>query len=187
MPREPKPITFQASTSTNTTLQALQDFSLVLGGPLFQLLRRTHLSGDALELMRRRLILLSLLAWVPLLLLSVVEGQALGGPAAVPFLLDVDAHVRFLVALPLLIAAELVVHHRLRFVIRQFLESHLIPARAMPRFDAAITSALRLRNSVLAEVLMIALVCGVGVLIIWRQYAALTTGWWGAIPGAPGR
>ena len=186
MPREPQPITFQASTSTHTPLQALQDFSLVLGGPLFQLLRRTHLSGDALELMRRRLILLSLLAWVPLLLLSVVEGQALGGPAAVPFLLDVDAHVRLLVALPLLIAAELVVHQRLRFVIRQFLESHLIPARAMPRFDAAITSALRLRNSVLAEVLLIALVYGVGVLIIWRQYAALTTATWSAVPTVAG-
>ena len=32
------------------------DFSLVLGGPLFQLLRRAHMSGDALELMRRRVV-----------------------------------------------------------------------------------------------------------------------------------
>ena len=31
-----------------------------------------------------------------------------------PFLLDFEVHVRFLVALPLLIAAELVVHQRLR-------------------------------------------------------------------------
>jgi hypothetical protein len=29
------------------------DFSLVLGGPIFQLARRAHLSGDALELLRR--------------------------------------------------------------------------------------------------------------------------------------
>ena len=43
------------------------DFSLVLGGPLFQLLRRLHLAGNALELVRRRLILLPLLAWLPLL------------------------------------------------------------------------------------------------------------------------
>ena len=186
MHREPKPMTSQASTSKNTTLRALQDFSLVLGGPLFQLLRRTHLSGDALELMHRRLIILSLLAWVPLLLLSVVEGQALGGPAAVPFLLDVEVHARFLVALPLLIVAELVVHQRLRFVIRQFLESHLIPESAMTRFDAAITSAVRLRNSVLAEVLLIALVYVVGVLIIWRQYAALATATWYAVPTVAG-
>ena len=118
----------------------------------------------------RRIIIISLLAWLPLLVLSALEGQALGGSAAVPFLLDVEVHVRFLVAVPLLIVAELVVHQRMRFVVRQFLERNLIPESAMTRFDAAIASALRLRNSVLAEVLLIAFVYGVGILIVWRQY-----------------
>ena len=48
------------------TLRNPPDFSLVLGGPLFQLLRRSQLSGDALELARRRLIIIPLLAWLPL-------------------------------------------------------------------------------------------------------------------------
>ena len=73
------------------------DFSLVLGGPLFQLLRRAHLTGDALELLRRRVLVISLFAWLPLLVLSALEGQALGGSVAVPFLLDVEVHVKFLV------------------------------------------------------------------------------------------
>jgi hypothetical protein len=89
----------------------------VLGGPLFQLLRRAHLSGNALELLRQRILIISLLVWLPLLALSALEGQALGGRAAIPFLLDGDVHVRFLVTLPLLIVAELVVHQRLRFVV----------------------------------------------------------------------
>ena len=55
------------------------DFSLVLGGPLYQLLRRAHMAGNALELMRRRVVVISLFAWVPLLVLSVLEGRALGG------------------------------------------------------------------------------------------------------------
>jgi hypothetical protein len=84
------------------------DFSLVLGGPLFQLLRRAHLTDDALKLVRQRIIVIALVAWVPLLVLSALEGQVLGGSVAVPFLLDVEVHVRFLVALPLLIGAELV-------------------------------------------------------------------------------
>src|SRR4029434_3824908 len=131
---------------------------LVLGGPLFQLLRRSHLSDDALDLVRQRIIIISLLAWLPLLLLSTLEGQALGGSAAVPFLLDVEVHIRFLVVVPLLIIAELVVHQRTRFVVRQFLERNLIPESALPRFNDAIASAVRLRNSVLAEVLLIAFV-----------------------------
>lgn len=162
------------------------DFSLVLGGPLFQLLRRTHLSDDALMMVRQRIIVISLLAWLPLLLLSVLQGQVLGGGESVPFLLDVDVHVRFLVAMPLLIAAELVVHRRMRSVVGLFLERHLIPESAMTRFNAAIESAFRLRNSVLAEVLLIALVYGVGVLIIWRQYTALDAATWYATASADG-
>ena len=167
-------------------LSAPEDFSLVLGGPLFQLLRRSHLAGNALELVRQRLIIIPLLAWLPLLVLSALEGQALGGHVAVPFLLDVEAHARFLVALPLLLVAELVVHRRMRFVVRQFLERHVIPDSALPRFEAAITSALRLRNAVLAEVLLIAFVYGVGVLLVWRQYLVLQTATWYAAPTGAG-
>jgi hypothetical protein len=167
-------------------LREPQDFSLVLGGPLFQLLRRSHLSGNALELVRQRILVISLLAWLPLLVLSALEGHALGGNVAVPFLLDVDVHIRFLVALPLLIVAELVVHQRMRFVVRQFLERNLIPESGLTRFEAAIASAFRLRNSVLAEVLLIAFVYVVGVLIIWRHYMALATATWYAAPTVEG-
>jgi len=175
-----------ASTSNNSILQETQDFSLVLGGPLFQLLRRSHLSGDTLELILQRIVVIALLAWLPLLALAALEGQALGGRAAIPFLLDVDVHVRFLVTLPLLIVAELVVHQRMRLVVSQFLERNLIPASALPRFDAAIASAFRLRNSVLAEVLLIAFVYIIGVLLLWRHYVALTTITWYAMPTAEG-
>jgi hypothetical protein len=181
---EPNPS--QVSKLQNNMLREPQDFSLVLGGPLFQLLRRSHLSDDAAELVRRRIIVISLLAWVPLLMLSALEGQALGGRAAVPFLLDVEVHVKFLLALPLLIIAELVVHQRMRFVVQQFLERNLIPEQALPCFDAAIKSAFRLRNSLLAEVLLIAFVYFVGILLIWRQYVALSTATWYAVPTAEG-
>src|SRR4051812_33315111 len=51
----------------DNTVIASPDFSLVSGGPLFQLLRRMHLSGDALELTRQRLLVVVLVAWLPLL------------------------------------------------------------------------------------------------------------------------
>jgi hypothetical protein len=176
----------RTSESSDGLLPDAGDFSLVLGGPLFQLLRRAHLTDDALKLVRQRVIVIALIVWVPLLVLSVLEGKALGGSAAVPFLLDVEVHVRFLVALPLLIGAELVVHQRMRPLVKQFLERHLIPESAMTRFNAAIASAFRLRNSVLAEVLLIAFVYVVGVLIIWRHYVALDTPTWYATPSVEG-
>ena len=169
-----------------TLLSDPRDFSLVLGGPLFQLLRRAHLSDDALMLVRQRVVVIALLAWLPLLVLSALEGHMLGGTVAIPFLLDVEAHVRFLVAMPLLIIAELIVHRRMRPLVRQFLERNLIPESAMMRFEDVIESAFRLRNSVLAEVLLIAFVYGVGILIIWRQYVALDATTWYATPFAEG-
>ena len=162
------------------------DFSLVQGGPLFQLLRRSYLSGDALELLHRRLVIIPLFAWLPLLALSALAGQVLGGNVAVPFLLDAEAHVRFLVVVPLLIVAELVVHRRMRVMVSQFLVRNLIPESAMTRFDAAIASALRLRNSVVSEVLLIVFVYVVWGPLVWRQYVALATATWYAIPTADG-
>ena len=39
------------------------DFSLVLGGPIFQLFQRSHLSGNGLELLHRRMVVITLIAW----------------------------------------------------------------------------------------------------------------------------
>lgn len=173
--------------NTSTTASPLeQDFSLVLGGPLYQLFRKSHLSDDALLLARRRIIFISLLAWLPLLILTGMEGNMLGGAVVMPFLKDVEVHVRFLLAMPLLIAAELVVHQRMRSVIKTFEERNLIPDSALPRFNQAITSAFRLRNSVWAEVLLIAVVYTLGILVVWRHYMSLDTATWYAMPAVDG-
>ena len=137
-------------------------------------------------MVRQRVIVISLFTWLPLLLLSALEGQALGGNTAVPFFNDIEVHIRFLIALPLLIVAELVVHQRMRPLLQQFLERDLIPQDARPRFEAAVTSAFRLRNSTLAEVLLIAFVYGVGILVVWRQYMALDTSTWYATSSTNG-
>jgi hypothetical protein len=162
------------------------DFSLVLGGPLFQLLRRAHLTDDALLLQRRRIVVISLFAWLPLAVLAALGGQLFGGDAAVPFLLDVDVHVKFLVAMPLLVAAELVVHQRMRSLALTFRERNLVSDAAAARLDAAVASAYRLRNSVTAEVVLIAIVYIVGVTIVWRHYVALDAATWYATPAAGG-
>ena len=158
------------------------DFSLVLGGPLYQLWRRGHLAGDGLQLLRRRIVALTVLAWVPLLVLSAAERHAWGSSVALPFLYDVELHARLLLALPLLLVAELVVHQRVGGVVQQFRERGLIPDSELPAFDAAIDSAMRLRNSIWAEVLLIAFVYIVGVGLLWRTQIALDVSSWHGEP-----
>jgi len=162
------------------------DFSLVEGGLVFRLLRWAHLPCDALLKVRPRIIVAALVAWPPLLLLSALEGQMLGESVAVPFLLDVEAHIRFLVALPLLIVADIEAQRRMPPMLRQFLVRRLVPQNSVVRFEAAVASAIRLRSSVLAEALLLAAVYGVGILIVWRHYWALDTATWYVTPAAEG-
>lgn len=160
------------------------DFSLVLGGPLFQIFRRAHLTGDALELSNRRVIIIAAVAWMPLLLLSLGTGRAFGDAVAIPFFHDVEANVRFLIALPLLIAAELIVHRRLRPAVQQFVERRIVVPEELPRFQQAIESTQRLRNSVSIEVALLVLVYGVGIWV-WRTQLALNEpSWYGSMDGA---
>jgi hypothetical protein len=139
-----------------------QDFSLVLGGPLFQLWRRLFLSGPALELLVRRMIGGPTVAWLPLLLLSAYQGHAVGGAVAVPFLWDLEVHARYLVAIPILLLAEIAVHQRIRVMVGQFVETGIVTPEVLPRFRAAIAGAMRLRNSLLIEVAMLVFVFGFG-------------------------
>ncbi|WP_026603385.1 hypothetical protein [Methylomonas sp. 11b] len=161
-----------------TEINRVQDFSLVQGGPLFQLLIRCHLATDALGWLKRRILFLVLLTWLPLLMLSLLSGQAIGGEVRVSFLYDLETHVRFLVALPLLLATEWMVHSRLRPVVLQFIDRGIITPENHPGFDACIQSALRLRNSLLIEIGLVVLVLTLGHRLFFEQIILNTSIWY---------
>jgi hypothetical protein len=157
------------------------DFSLVLGGPTYQLLLKSHLAGDALEMLYRRLIIITLLAWVPLLLLSTLSPSA-GGVSRFYFLQDVEVHVRFLVALPVLVAAELMVHSRMRPIVHRFVERGIVMPQDLSRFERAIESAKSLRNSIPLEIGLLLIVYTVG-LWLWHTRIAIVAPTWYTRPG----
>jgi len=169
-------------TSKNTHINSSDeqpDFSLVLGGPLYQLLVRSRLEDSALGHLKKRIIVITLFAWLPLMLLSLVDGKAWGG-VGLPFLYDIEMQVRFLIALPLLIAAELLVHQRLRLVVGQFIERDIITEEVLPRFKEVIASAMKLRNSVAIELILFILVF-VGGYYFWSTLSVMAkigTGTW---------
>ena len=157
------------------------DFSLVLGGPLFQLFRKAHLSGDTLQLVYRRLIIITALAWLPLLVLASFSWSS-EGVSRVSFIHDVEVHVRFLVALPVLVAAELIVHSRLRPVVNRFVERGIVSAQELPRFYTAVDCAVKLRNSVPLELGLLLIVYTIG-LGIWNGRVPIDVATWYTRPG----
>jgi hypothetical protein len=162
--------------NTTSKFKIPDDFSLVQGGPLFQLFIRSHLATTGLDLLYRRILFFALLTWLPLLLFSAASGHLLESSVNVPFLYDLETHVRFLVALPLLLVAELLVHQRMKLIVRQFIERGIISAETRPRFDACIVSALRLRNSVWLETGLIVFILGYH--FIWAKLVTLDATIW---------
>lgn len=157
------------------------EFSLMLGGPLYQLFLRARLLKPPLDLVLRRILGICLICWFPLLLLSIVTHNAIRG-VPVPFLLDAAVHIRFLVVIPLLIWAERFVHQKLRPIPRQFLGRGIIATTDVVRFVELVSWAMRLRDSVLVEILLLVFVFTVPW--IWTGNIVMeTTTWYGSKVG----
>jgi len=164
-------------------LQEPTDFSLVLGGPIFQFFRKSHLAGDGLQLLHRRLLVITFLAWIPLLILAAVN-PSVGETGRLAFFHDVEVHTRFLLALPILVAAELIVHSRLRPVVRRFVERGIVLPNDLPRFHNAVNSAVRLRDSVAVELGILLFLYPLS-LWLWSERPSIVSSTWYGTPGSP--
>jgi hypothetical protein len=150
-----------ASVSTGEPGQS-RELALFEGGPFARLLLSARLYGPTpRHRVVRRTLLLVAFTWLPLLVLSGLEGQAFGERSRMPFLLDASAHVRLLLALPLMVLAEIAFDARVRPALATFVQRGLVPTFEMPRFRAAIEHAQRRGDSWLAEGVMLLIVYGI--------------------------
>lgn len=152
----------------------------MLGGPLYQLLLRLRLVEPPVRYVGRRVLAVLAVTWLPVLLLAWAAGTLLGG-AKLPFFHDIEAQVRLLVALPLLIAAEPVVHWQLALQVAQLAERGIVAAPDRARFAAIIDETMRLRNSIAVELVILVCALGAGAWI-WRQEFASRIGTWYMTP-----
>jgi len=160
-----------------------EDYSPVVGGPLYGTLIRLKLSRPSLDLIGRRILVALVLCWLPLAILSAIEGRAFGD-VHIPFLLDITIQVRLLVALPLLLLAEWATHRTMVPTIRRFRDAGIVPPEEQERFHRIVESSLRLQRSRLVELAMAGLVIAVCQLF-WRQHSPMTTPSWLSATGSP--
>lgn len=136
-----------------------------------------------MEHLELRVAIVTLAAWLPLVLLATFDSSS-RNLARITFLHDVEVHVRFLIALPVLVAGESIIHARLRPIVRRFVEQRLVVPADMARFHRAIDSAIRVRNSVVIEFALLAFVYAIGPWL-WNSRIRIDTPTWYA--GAGGR
>ncbi len=95
----------------------------------------------------RRVALAILITWLPIAVLSAFTDGALR-----TFLPDFAVHFKYLIAVPVLVIADAFCAPRLSAIARNFLDAGLVTDADRPRFDAAIASTARLRDSVVADI-----------------------------------
>jgi hypothetical protein len=139
------------------------------GGPAYRLMQRLSVvKGDDPSIARRIVIFLAL-TWLPLLVLSLLEGIALGPTPEQSFLLDFASYARFFVAFPMIIIAEIIIGPRLTIAGLHFVQSGLVREEDYPAFDSAVKKVIARREALLPEMIIL----GISVFGAWSATAAL--------------
>jgi hypothetical protein len=140
-----------------TTREAPLESLFTEGGPGSGMMHRFRLLHPELGVASgRAAVTLAALSWLPLLILSASQGLLLGG-AKIPFVKDIAAQARFLLAVPLLVLADIPVGFRLREMVRQFLNSRLVREQDRSRFEEMLIDAVAIRDARIAEIVVVAL------------------------------
>ena len=150
--------------------------ALILGGPLYRILRRSHSARSLPELLSRQAVIVVLICWAPLVILALAQAHLMGG-VKLSFFHDIDTQVRFLVSLPVLILAEIVIDRRILPIINRFVERRVVTEEELPEFYAAVRTATRIHNSVIADIALLIFVYAIGI-SIWRHLIPLDVESW---------
>jgi hypothetical protein len=163
---------------------AIRPFHLMEGGPLFRIERRIGLIKANAPFTMRRAILGACFTWLVLLILSALQGTAFSNAVGIPFLRDFSTYSRFLIGVPLLLVAELLLGPRIAEVAKHFLVAGIVREDDFQAFDEDVENSLRLRDSVLAEILIVAF--SYLITIFASHRLAIPTSTWYSLPSGSG-
>ena len=123
-----------------------------MGGPAWRLMQRLGIIRGAGPSVIRRSVCFILVAWVPLLLLAALQGNAIGPTPRSSLLLDFATYARLFIAVPLVFAAEAVVGPRLLASGLRLAKGELVRPESRDRLAAVIARVRRRREWAVPEI-----------------------------------
>ena len=158
---------------------ASRPFVVTDGGPFYSLERRVGLIKANASTAKRRAVIAALITWLPLFVLSALQGRAFGHSVPITFLRDFSVHARFLLAVPLLLLAEGFLGPRLADAAAHFIHSGVVTEKDYKKFDEFVERGLRARDSTLAEIVIVVLAYGLSY-VAFRTTAVNIDSWYAA-------
>ncbi|MCI0340153.1 MAG: hypothetical protein L0216_03215 [Planctomycetales bacterium] len=132
----------------------------------------------------RRASLMGLLLWAPMAVAAVVERTALPGRVEVPFLFDVAAYVRPLVAIPLLLVSEPILAAAWRRTGARFRERGIVGPECREAYDALVHRVTRAVRRPVPELLCLAVAVALVIRLVSLVVSAPRDTWF-AIADSP--
>jgi hypothetical protein len=124
-----------------------KSFSPIDNEPPLRWQRAVHLAPASGLGVVRRAIFFAVVSWLPIAVWALLRGRFFEAASGEPLLQHFGVHVRCLVAIPLLILGEATLHKAAKSYIPQFIGSGLVDETMRPRFEAALRTARRWRDS----------------------------------------
>ena len=131
-----------------------REVSLVRGGPSWRAQEVVRLVDAGRWNLGRRIVLAVAVSWVPLALATLLFNR----PALPTLLRDYAVNTRVFFAIPVLLAGQLVMEKTFRALARHIREAGLLISEDLIRLDDIISKLIRLRDSIIPELLIVAAV-----------------------------
>ena len=204
LPEQPRPVSSVTpigdaeSRSKQAELESVvSHFSVVIGGPVYDFLMRHGIVRLRLPNVMRRVGAFVAITWLPLFFLSLTGGVAFGDKVRIPLLYDFAVNGRLLLALPLMLLAEIVIDPAIRSAVQEFIQSGLVQETEFPGFETVLQKIQALRDSAIPDLAMLVLAFfpvflfqhewSLNAVSSWHTNGQVltTAGWWYATISAP--
>jgi hypothetical protein len=150
----------QGKTGMNNNHNPETMFQLSSGGLSRVILSRLRGPGAGELPIKAQLVISLGLMWLPLVVLTLFAGTFYGGGTIQPFITDVVPQVRLLVALPLLVVADMTINPAVDMAIRDLAVIGVVPEGERNRLQRALIRLTQSRDSVWPDVIMLIIAYG---------------------------
>jgi hypothetical protein len=156
----------------------LKNTSFSSNRPALNILHRINIIDTENKSIIRNVIIFIILTWLPLLILSIIQGNALNSEISIPFLKDFEVYTKFLIVLPLIFSAEKIIKYQTSNAIVHFVDSGIIAENNAEEFEKCVKRYIEINRSKFIQGVILALVVIKIVVVKYFFYSLGQTSTW---------